>query len=103
MLKCGESTCLALYGLWMVNNTVFILPLAGRCGAWMFLPLLISPCCCTLLGYVGVRYFSALCGTALQAVFLIILLVDLTHYVGRFICGKLPCRSRSTQTKTLAM
>jgi hypothetical protein len=45
-------TTLALYGLWMLNNVVFILSLAGRCGTWIFLPLrdirlVFSLCCCT--------------------------------------------------------
>jgi hypothetical protein len=31
--------CLVLYGLWMLSNAIFILRLAGRCRAWIFLPL----------------------------------------------------------------
>jgi hypothetical protein len=44
MLKC--LTFLALYGLWMLKNVVFILPLAGRRGAWMVLPLRDIRLCC---------------------------------------------------------
>jgi hypothetical protein len=30
---------LAVYGLWLLNNVVFILGVADLCGVWVFLPL----------------------------------------------------------------
>lgn len=60
---------LALCGLWMLNNVLFILCLAGRCRVWVFLPV----CDTALCSFFSAVYSTVTCGSIMFLFFSVVL------------------------------